>query len=75
MFDPRVQAIRCLHCHRLRPHPNTEGTLACMCGGRTFEASYPMPGEETWAVTIYEQELRKAGLWSLRLTMRRMIGR
>lgn len=63
MDDPRVQAIRCKGCARLRPHPTTEGTLACMCGHREFYPSYPMPGEEGWALTIYRKELERADLW------------
>lgn len=62
--DPRVQAIRCCGCGRLRPLPNTEGTLACPCGHRSFTASEPLPGEEAWALTIYRKELERAGLWA-----------
>jgi len=65
--DPRVQAIRCTQCHRLRPYPNTEGTMWCLCGGRSFVPSFPMPGEEEWAIKIYERELRERGEWIARL--------
>jgi hypothetical protein len=35
----------------------------CLCGGRSFEPSFPMPGEEEWAFTIYEKEIRERELW------------
>jgi hypothetical protein len=60
--DYRVQAIRCRGCGRLRPHPKTEGTLPCMCGARDFFPSFPMPGEEAWALVIYRKELEEADL-------------
>lgn len=63
--DPRVQAIRCTTCNRLRPHPTNRENISCLCGGRKFVASFPLPGEEQWALTIYEEELRERELWRL----------
>ena len=62
-----MQAIRCCGCGRLRPYGNTEGTLNCMCGARRFFASFPMPGEEAWAIKCYEKELKETGEWFMRL--------
>lgn len=67
--DERVQAIRCTQCNRLRPYPDTEGTRYCLCGGLKFVASFPMPGEEEWAIAIYKKELMRDGLWTPALTM------
>ena len=63
--DQRVQAIRCTLCSRLRPHPNDDDpeSLWCLCGGRAFSPSFPMPGEEEWAITIYGKELKERELW------------
>jgi len=69
--DERVQAIRCTQCCRLRPYPRTFGTRACMCGGLKFVGSFPMPGEEEWAVSIYKTDLQRDGLWTPALTMNR----
>lgn len=65
----RVQAIRCFGCRRLRPIPRSEGTLACPCGSVRFFPSFPLPGEEEWALTIYRKELEEAGLWTPRLSL------
>jgi hypothetical protein len=63
--DPRIQAIRCTSCNRLRPHPNDADprTLWCFCGGRGFVPSTPFPDEEEWACTIYEKEIKERELW------------
>jgi hypothetical protein len=42
-----------------------------MCGGIRFEGSFPVPGEESWAMTIYRQELIDAGLWTPLLSTKR----
>lgn len=63
--DPRVQAIRCCSCRRLRPHPipDVPDSMWCWCGGREFVESGVFPDEEEWAVTIYEKEIKDAELW------------
>lgn len=65
--DSRVQAIRCSGCHRLRPIPRT-GRPECMCGAWEFFPSFPMPGEENWAMQIYKDELDKKEPWKHSLT-------
>jgi len=63
--DRRVQAIRCLSCHRLRPHPRDDvpESFNCWCGGVRFVPSFPFPDEETWALSIYKPELEEGKPW------------
>jgi hypothetical protein len=37
--------------------------VGCLCGGRKFEPSFPMPGEEEWAMQIYSEDLKERELW------------
>lgn len=59
--DPRVQAIRCLNCHRLRKHPRTDDprTWNCVCGGIQFVKSHPHEDELQIALKLYSRELEE----------------
>lgn len=59
--DPRVQAIRCVGCHRLRAHPKKDDprTLFCGCGGIAFIAAFPHDDELQLAVKLYSRELEE----------------
>ncbi len=63
--DPRVQAIRCNGCHRLRPHPKHEDsrTWNCACGSLAFHTSSPHDDEMQLAIKLYRDEIDKANLW------------
>jgi hypothetical protein len=65
--DPRVQAIRCLGCHRLRPHPKTEDprTWNCGCGGIRFEATFPHDDELALALRLYSREIEERNLYGV----------
>ncbi len=64
--DPRIQAIRCLGCHRLRAHPKHEDsrTWNCVCGSLAFTASSPHDDEMQLAIKLYQDEIDKANLWT-----------
>jgi hypothetical protein len=60
--DPRVQAIRCTSCHRLRAHPRDARTYNCGCGGTAFVASFPHPDEEQIALKLYAREIEESNI-------------
>ena len=64
--DPRVQAIRCINCHRLRHHPKTDDprTWNCVCGGIQFVASFPHDDELQLAIKLYSRELEENGTYN-----------
>ena len=64
--DPRVQAIRCKHCNRLRQHPRTDDwkSFYCGCGSMQFVASFPHPDEEQLALKLYSRELEEKNTYS-----------
>lgn len=65
--DPRVQAIRCLDCRRLRRHPKTDDprTWNCVCGGIQFVRSFPHDDELQIACKLYERELEENNTYTL----------
>jgi len=65
--DPRVQAIRCVNCHRLRHHPKSDDprTWNCGCGGIEFVSSFPHDDELQIALKLYERELEENNTYSL----------
>jgi hypothetical protein len=68
--DPRVQAIRCNSCHRLRAYPVQRGTKYgkgrhCHCGGVSFHPTFPHPDEEQLALKLYAQEIEKSNLYGI----------
>jgi hypothetical protein len=64
--DPRVQAIRCLSCHRLRRHPKKEDprSFNCGCGGLAFEETSPHDDELQIALKLYAQEIEESGVYN-----------
>jgi hypothetical protein len=56
--DLRVQAIRCLNCHRLRAYP-TNRVPFCACGGAEFVKTFPHPDEEQIALRLYSRQLEE----------------
>ena len=64
--DPRVQAIRCLSCHRLRPYPKKDEpkTLYCGCGGISFQNSFPHDDELQIALKLYSREIEESGVYN-----------
>ena len=65
--DPRVQAIRCMSCHRLRPHPKNDDprSFNCGCGGIRFETTFPHDDELQLACKLYSRELEENNTYSL----------
>jgi len=65
-WDKRVQAIRCVSCHRLRHHPKQDDvrTWNCGCGGMSFVSSYPHPDEMNLALKLYSREIEQSGVYS-----------
>jgi len=65
--DPRVQAIRCLACHRLRPYPKKDEprTLYCGCGCISFASTFPHDDELQVAIRLYSRELEENNTYSL----------
>ena len=64
MPDPRVQAIRCMDCHRLRKNP-TSGRPNCACGSIRFVSTFPHPDEEQIALQLYAEEIEAANLYGV----------
>lgn len=64
--DPRVQAIRCTGCHRLRQHPEQDDprTLYCGCGGITFQDAFPHDDEVQLAIRLYSRQIEEKGLYA-----------
>lgn len=64
--DPRVTAIRCMSCYRLRQYPqgNAVATWACGCGGTRFVPTFPHPDEEQLALKLYSREIEERGLYA-----------
>ena len=65
--DPRVTAIRCKCCNRLRQHPRTDDwkSFYCGCGGTQFFASFPHPDEEQLALKLYARDLEERNSYSI----------
>jgi len=65
--DPRVQAIRCSKCHRLRAHPKKDDprTFNCGCGGLSFETTFPHDDELPLALKLYARELEENNTYTL----------
>ena len=65
--DPRVQAIRCSRCNRLRSHPRTDDprTFNCGCGGVEFYDTFPHGDEVQLALKLYSRELEENNTYSL----------
>jgi len=65
--DPRVQAIRCLGCNRLRQHPKKDDprTWNCGCGGIQFVTTFPHDDELPLAMKLYARELEENNTYSL----------
>ena len=64
MPDPRVQALRCKDCHRLR-RPPTARRPNCACGSIRFVSTFPHPDEEQIALKLYAPEIEAANLYGL----------
>ncbi len=62
-LDVRVQAIRCMDCHRLRLHPNN-GARNCGCGSIRFVSTFPHPDEEQLAIKLYSKELEESNVYT-----------
>ena len=62
VLDIRVQAIRCMDCHRLRLDP-TNGRPNCACGSIRFVSTFPHPDEEQLALKLYAPEIEKKNLY------------
>ncbi len=60
MPDLRVQAIRCMDCHRLRRHPSGKRP-DCDCGSIRFVSTRPHPDEEQLAMELYAKEIELLG--------------
>ena len=60
--DIRVQAIRCMDCHRLRSPP-TKGRPNCACGSIRFVSTFPHPDEEQLALKLYASEIEAKNLY------------
>lgn len=65
--DPRIQALRCTSCNRLRPTPRDYSTVLCSCGGRVFSPTAVLPDEEQIALKMYQQDIEEKNLWRLLL--------
>ncbi len=63
VLDIRVQAIRCMDCHRLRLHPNN-GLRNCGCGSIRFVSTFPHPDEEQLARKLYAKEIEKSNVYT-----------
>jgi hypothetical protein len=65
--DPRVQAIRCMACRRLRSNPRSDDprTWNCACGGIDFVETVPHDDELQIAVKLYSRELEENNTYSL----------
>lgn len=62
--DPRVQAIRCTDCHRLRAHPTGDPrTFYCGCGGVRFVDTFPHDDELKVALKLYAREIEESNLY------------
>ena len=63
--DPRVAALRCTGCHRLRPHPRKgkPNTFACGCGSIEFIETGLHSDEEAIAKQLYRDELDESGIY------------
>lgn len=59
--DPRVQAIRCTGCHRLRPHPRID-SIHCECGAVDFQSTHPREDEFQLALKLYAREIEERNL-------------
>ena len=60
--DLRVQAVRCMSCHRLRAHP-TKRRPNCACGSIRFVSTFPHPDEERIAMKLYAKEIEGANVY------------
>lgn len=66
--DDRIQAIRCMGCHRLRPHPRgnvdaasviTDSARVCICGDIRIMKTFPLEDEEQLALKLYAREIEE----------------
>ena len=62
-YDKRVQAIRCMSCHRLRAHPTKTRINCDACGAVGFEATFPDADEERIAFQLYEKEIESTNIY------------